>query len=389
MRFQPDPLYGRIFFHMTSTVSALAPEFTEIQHNLVETPLVEKPVIGEKFPHVSISEWKKIVADYTVPSLPKALWQVVNTLVPYFGLWVAMVMSLEVSYWLTLGLAVIAGLLVVRAFIIFHDCGHGSFFKSQKANDVLGFITGMLTFTPYRHWTWQHSVHHQTSGDLDRRGDGDIWTLTVNEYLKSSRLRRFFYRLTRNPIVMFGVAPLVLFYGWQRIPSPKAKGRDRRSVMAMNLALALMVGGMMWLIGWKEYLMIQVPVTLVAGMAGIWMFYVQHQFEDVYWEHRDEWDYTTAALEGSSYYKLPKVLQWFTGNIGFHHIHHLSSRVPNYHLEACHNSHPLFYNVKPITLRSSLKCINLRLYDEESKQLIGYKQFRKIRKDREAKLNMV
>jgi omega-6 fatty acid desaturase (delta-12 desaturase) len=371
---------------MTSTVSALAPEFSEVQRDLVVTPSVEKPAAGEKQPQVTISEWKKIVAKYTVPSLPKAIWQVVNTLVPYVALWVGMVMSLSVSYWLTLGLAVIAGLLLVRVFIIFHDCGHGSFFKSQRANDILGFIMGMLTFTPYRHWTWQHSVHHQTSGDLDRRGEGDIWTLTVNEYLASSRLRRFFYRLTRNPFVMFGVAPLVLFYGWQRIPSPRAKGRDRKSVMAMNLALALMVGGMMWLIGWKEYLMIQVPVTLVAGIAGIWMFYVQHQFEDVYWEHRDDWDYTTAALEGSSYYKLPKVLQWFTGNIGFHHIHHLSSRVPNYYLEDCHNSHPLFYNVKPITLRSSLKCINLRLYDEESKQLIGYKQFRKIRKDREAKL---
>jgi acyl-lipid omega-6 desaturase (Delta-12 desaturase) len=371
---------------MTSTVSALAPEFSEVQRDLVATPSVERPAAEEKQPQVTISEWKKIVAKYTVPSLPKAIWQVVNTLVPYVALWVGMVMSLAVSYWLTLGLAVFAGLLLVRVFIIFHDCGHGSFFKSQRANDILGFITGMLTFTPYRHWTWQHSVHHQTSGDLDRRGEGDIWTLTVNEYLASSRLRRFFYRLTRNPFVMFGVAPLVLFYGWQRIPSPRAKGRDRNSVMAMNLALALMVGGMMWLIGWKEYLMIQVPVTLVAGIAGIWMFYVQHQFEDVYWEHRDEWDYTTAALEGSSYYKLPKVLQWFTGNIGFHHIHHLSSRVPNYYLEACHNSHPLFYNVKPITLRTSLKCINLRLYDEESKQLIGYKQFRKIRKDREAKL---
>ena len=337
---------------------------------------------------MSISEWKKIVAPFTVPSLPRALWQVANTLIPYVGMWFIMNWSLSVSYWLTLALAIPAGFLVVRSFIIFHDCGHGSFFKSKKANDFLGFITGMLTFTPYGHWTWQHAVHHQTSGDLDRRGEGDIWTLTVNEYLQSSPMRRFLYRVLRNPIILFVVAPLIMFFGYQRLCSPHAKGKDRKSVYLMNFALACMVGGMMWLLGWKQYLMIQVPITMVAGMAGIWMFYVQHQFEDVYWEHREEWDYTTAAIEGSSFYKLPKILQWCTGNIGFHHVHHLSSRIPNYYLEACHNSHPMFYSVKPITFLSSLKCMHLRLFDEETKQLIGYRRLREIRKDREAKLSL-
>ena len=373
---------------MSSPVSALVVplEIPEITHNLIQAPPQEAAHSKESQPKLSIAEWKKVVAPFTVPSLSRAVWQLVNTLVPYAALWAAMYWSLSVSYWLTLGLAVVAGLLLVRVFIIFHDCGHGSFFKSQRANDVVGFITGMLTFTPYGHWTWQHSVHHQTSGDLDRRGEGDIWTLTVKEYLESSPKRRFFYRLARNPVIMFAVAPLLLFYVYQRFPSPTAKGKDRSSVIWMNLALAAMVGGMCWLLGWKEYLMIQVPVTLVAGAAGIWMFYVQHQFEDVYWEHRDEWDYTTAALEGSSFYKLPKILQWFTGNIGFHHIHHLSSRIPNYHLERCHHSHPMFYTVKPITLFSSLKCVHLRIFDETTKQLISWRQFRKIRAAREAEL---
>jgi acyl-lipid omega-6 desaturase (Delta-12 desaturase) len=332
-----------------------------------------------------IAEWKAIIAQYAVPSLPKSLWQVFNTLVPYFLVWYLMWRSLEVSYALTLGLSVIAGLLVVRLFIIFHDCGHGSFFRSKRANDFLGFITGMLTFTPYGHWRWQHSVHHATSGDLDRRGEGDIWTLTVQEYLEASPWKKFAYRLARNPLVLFVLAPLGIFLIYQRFPSPAAKGKDRLSVLWMNLALAAMVGAGCWLMGWKAYLMIQLPVTLVAGASGIWMFYVQHQYEDTYWEKRDNWDYTTAALEGSSFYKLPKILQWFTGNIGYHHVHHLSSRIPNYNLERCHHSHPMFQQVKPITLLSSLKCLSLRLWDEQSRKLVGYSHLKNLqRQDRAA-----
>ncbi len=326
-----------------------------------------------------ISEWKAIIAQYAVPSLPKSLWQAFNTFVPYFLVWYLMWRSLEVSYALTLGLSVIAGLLVVRLFIIFHDCGHGSFFRSKRANDFLGFITGMLTFTPYGHWRWQHSVHHATSGDLDRRGEGDIWTLTVQEYLEASPWKKFAYRLARNPFVLFVLAPLGIFLIYQRFPSPGAKGKDRLSVLWMNLALAAMVGGGCWLMGWKAYLMLQLPVTMVAGAAGIWMFYVQHQYEDTYWEKRDNWDYTTAALEGSSFYKLPKILQWFTGNIGYHHVHHLSSRIPNYNLERCHHSHPMFQQVKPITLLSSLKCLSLRLWDEQSRKLVGYSHLKNLR----------
>lgn len=331
-------------------------------------------------PKVTISEWKEIVAPFQVPSLSRSIWQIVNTMVPLVACWYLMWRCLEVSYWYTLGISVIAGLLVVRVFIIFHDCGHGSFFKSKLANDIVGFIAGMITFTPYGHWRWQHAVHHATSGDLDRRGEGDIWTLTVKEYLAASRGKRMVYRVTRNPFILLVIGPLFLFLLYQRVSSSGAKGKDRASVIWMNVALTFMVAGLCWLFGWKEYLMMQLPVTAVAGAAGIWMFYVQHQYEDVYWEHHEGWNYTTAALEGSSFYKLPKILQWFTGNIGYHHVHHLSSKIPNYYLERCHNSHQIFKSVKPMTFWSSLKCASLRLWDEESRRLVGYSHLKKLQR---------
>jgi omega-6 fatty acid desaturase (delta-12 desaturase) len=336
----------------------------------------------------SITEWKQIIAPFQTPSAPRAMWQIINTLLPYAALWYLMWRSLSVSYWLTLGLAVIAGLLLVRAFIIFHDCCHGSYFKSKHANDILGFITGMLTFTPYGHWRWQHNVHHATSGDLDRRGEGDIWTMTVKEYHKASRSQKIFYRIVRNPFVLFVLGPLVVFLLNQRFPSPRAKGKDRSSVMWMNVAVTFMVASMCCWIGWKAYIAIQLPVMFVAGAAGIWMFYVQHQYEDTYWESREGWDYTTAAIEGSSFYKLPRILQWFTGNIGFHHIHHLSSRIPNYHLERCHFSHSMFHSVKPLTLLSSLKCVNLRLWDEKSRKLVSYRDAKKLRQQMDAAVGL-
>jgi acyl-lipid omega-6 desaturase (Delta-12 desaturase) len=331
-------------------------------------------------PQVSISEWKEIVAPFQVPSLSLSIWQIVNTMVPLVACWYLMWRFLEVSYWYTLGVSVIAGLLVVRVFIIFHDCGHGSFFKSKRANDIVGFIAGMITFTPYGHWRWQHAVHHATSGDLDRRGEGDIWTLTVKEYLEASPAKRMIYRVTRNPFILLVVGPLFLFLLYQRVSSSGAKGKDRASVIWMNVALTFMVAGFCWLFGWKEYLMMQLPVTAVAGAAGIWMFYVQHQYEDVYWEHHEGWNYTTAALEGSSFYKLPKILQWFTGNIGYHHVHHLSSKIPNYYLERCHNSHQIFKSVKPMTFWRSLKCASLRLWDEESRRLVGYSHLKNLQR---------
>jgi omega-6 fatty acid desaturase (delta-12 desaturase) len=336
------------------------------------------PTQGES--RSEISGWKAVVARYQKPSLGRAIWQMVNTLVPYAGLWYLMYLSLAVSYWLVVPLALLTAAFMVRLFIIFHDCGHGSFFKSRTANHILGAITGVLTFTPYYHWRWEHAVHHSSSGDLDRRGTGDVWTLTVQEYLESSRWKRFAYRLARNPFVLFVLAPLFLFLIWQRIPNPKAGSRERRSVYWTNLGLLVMAAGLIWIFGWKSYLIIQLIILMGAGSAGIWLFYVQHQFEGVYWERGEEWDYATAALQGSSFYKLPKVLQWFSGNIGFHHIHHLSPRIPNYHLEKCHEAEPLFQTVKPVTLFSSLKSFTFRLWDEQRRRLVGYGHLRAIRR---------
>lgn len=324
--------------------------------------------------------WQRIVAEYQQPSTARALWQVANTFVPYALLWYLMYLSLSVSWWATIPLAILAGAFLVRIFIIFHDCGHGSFFKSKRANDVLGFIAGMLTFTPYYHWRWEHAVHHGTVGHLDKRGTGDVWTMTVQEYLESSRWRRFAYRLARNPIVLFLVAPLFLFVVIQRIPSAQGR-RERRSVWWMNLAVTCYVVAMSWVFGIKAYLLIQLTVTMVAGAGGVWMFYVQHQFEDAYWERGDNWDYTAAALQGSSFYQLPRILQWFSGNIGFHHIHHLSPRIPNYNLQRCHDADPLFKQVKPITLGASLRTLALRLWDEKTRKLIGYGPMRQRRKE--------
>jgi omega-6 fatty acid desaturase (delta-12 desaturase) len=339
-----------------------------------ESPSAQRP---------DTATWKQIVLEYQNPSTGRALWQMVNTLGPYALLWYLMSVALPVSWWLAIPLAVLAAAFHVRTFIIHHDCGHGSFFKSRRANDVLGFITGVLTFTPYHHWRWEHALHHATSGDLDRRGTGDIWTLTVQEYLEASRWKRFAYRLARNPFVLFVLAPLFVFLIKHRFPKAKASRRERRSVYWTNLALLGMAAGMIAIFGFVPYLVLQLIMLTVAGAAGFWLFYVQHQFEEVYWGRGEDWDYTTAALQGSSFYKLPKILQWFSGNIGFHHIHHLSSRIPNYNLERCHKAEPLFQSVKPITLFSSFKSLTFRLFDEQRKKLVGYRHLKHVRRERE------
>lgn len=348
----------------------------------IESPIAEVSPLPASSPASSDplknGEWKKIVAKFTVPDRGRAVWQMVNTLVPFFACWAAMYFTVHTSLLLTSLLVVLAGLLSVRIFIIFHDCGHGSFLKSRTANDTIGFICGMLTFTPYFHWRWEHALHHATSGDLDRRGVGDIWTLTVDEYLASSRLKRLAYRFMRNPIVLFGIGPLYLFLIQMRIPSKKASRRDRNSVWFMNAAIVAYMVAMSFIFGWKTYLLLQLCVTTVAGVSGVWMFYVQHQYEDVYWERKEEWDFATAAMHGSSFYKLPKILQWFTGNIGFHHIHHLSSRIPNYNLERCHKSHPLFSTVEPLTFWKSLKSLTFRLFDESQRKLVSFRQIRHL-----------
>ncbi len=312
------------------------------------------------------------VTRFQTPSLGRARWQVINSFVPYLLLWVAMVYALAVSYWLMLPLAVLAAGFLVRIFIIFHDCGHASFFKSKRANNGLGVVAGLLNLTPYRHWRWQHALHHGTAGDLDRRGSGDIWTLTVQEYIQSTRWRRFAYRLARNPVVLFLIAPLYVFVVHHRFADAGAPKRERQSVGRTNGALLGITAVMSLTIGLKAFLLIQLTVSAFAGAAGLWLFYVQHQFEGAYWTRSADWDYTASAIKGSSFYRLPRVLQWFTGNIGFHHIHHLSPRIPNYHLERCHNADPFFKSIRPVTLLASLKTLGFRLWDEQRNAFVGF-----------------
>ena len=328
----------------------------------------------------SVAAWKEILAGFRVPRVSRSVWQLVNTFIPYAVLWYLIYLSMAVSYWIAVPLMVVAGGFLVRAFIIFHDCCHGSYFKSRRATDILGFIAGVIVFTPFYHWRWQHGLHHGHSGNLDRRGMGEVWTLTVREYLEASRWKRFAYRLTRNPFVLFVIAPFVLFLVIHRFPVRNAEKRERHSVYWTNLAILGMATVLSCVLGFKAYLLIQVVVMSVAGSAGIWLFYVQHQFDGVYWARRDEWDFTQAALQGSSFYKLPKVLQWFSGNIGFHHIHHLDPAIPNYHLEKCYKAVPLFQTVKPVTLFSSFKSLTYRLWDEQRQKLVGFGYLRALRR---------
>lgn len=327
-----------------------------------------------------VARWRAVVEAYTRPHGLRASWQLINTIGGYVGLWVAMYFVVQYSWWLTIPLAIVAGGFLVRAFIIFHDCCHGSFFRSPKLNSFWGTMTGLLAFTPFYHWRWEHVIHHATSGHLDKRGTGDIWTLTVDEYLRSSRWRKFAYRLARHPVPLFLIAPVFVFVIYQRFSAPTAKPRERHSVWIMNIALLALHTGLVLLFGFWSWFFIQLTIMVVSGAGGLWLFYVQHQFEDTYWERGDNWDYTDAALQGSSYYKLPKVLQWFSGNIGFHHIHHLSPRVPNYYLESCHRSDSMFDEVKALTVWKSLKSLKYRLWDEQERRLVGFGYLRQLRR---------
>jgi omega-6 fatty acid desaturase (delta-12 desaturase) len=329
--------------------------------------------IGPPQSSVAPDALKDNMARFEAASPWRARWQVVNSFVPYALLWFAMDRALVISYWVMLPIAILAAGFLARIFIIFHDCGHASFFRTKRANNAAGAIAGLLILTPYWHWRWQHALHHGTSGNLDRRGSGDIWTLTVQEYLQSTRWRRFAYRLARNPVVLFVIAPLYVFVVHHRFAVSAAPTRERRSVHRTNWALLAITLVMSAAIGLKAFLLIQLTVSAFAGTLGLWLFYVQHQFEGAYWARTEDWDYTAAALQGSSFYKLPRILQWFTGNIGFHHIHHLSPRIPNYHLQFCHEADPVFMTIKPVTLLSSLKSLTFRLWDEQRNVFVGFR----------------
>ena len=323
-------------------------------------------------------DWVQIVKKYNQPDISKSIWQIVNSLGPYIILWYLMYLSLQISYLLTLGLSIIAAGFLVRIFIIFHDCGHGAFFKSKKANRIIGTFLGSLVFTPYDRWHKAHAIHHSNVGNLDERGIGDVMTLTVEEYDNLPRGKKLYYRLYRNPVILFGVAPIILFVVWFRFIMKDMNRSIRNSVLLANLIIIAIAAGLILLMGWKAYLMIQIPTIYIATTAGVWLFYVQHQFEDVIWTRSDEWDYQKMALEGSSYLKFPKVLQWFSGNIGFHHIHHLSPKIPNYNLEKCHMENSMFHSIKPVTFIPSIKTMNLKLWDEKMGKLISIRQYQKM-----------
>jgi omega-6 fatty acid desaturase (delta-12 desaturase) len=317
---------------------------------------------------------KPYLKPYTRSNTKKAVIQILDTVVPYFGLWGLMIWSLQFSYWFTLGLAVIAALFLVRIFILFHDCGHNSLFPSKKANQIVGFFLGILVFTPSEHWWRSHAIHHASSGNLDKRGVGDVMTLTVDEYLSKTKIGKLGYRLFRHPLVMFLLGPIYMFLISHRIPNTALGKRETRFQMYHNLVLLLTILLMGLLIGWKVYLVIQLPVIWLAGLIGIWLFFLQHQFEGVYWASNADWNYVSSALQGASYYKLPKWMQWFSGNIGFHHIHHLSPKVPNYYLEDCYNHAEIFQsNVKHISFWDGFKSIGLDLIDVKNQQLIRFR----------------
>lgn len=316
--------------------------------------------------------WQDLIKKYQTPENWRSIWQIVTSITPYIALWYLMYRSLSVSYWITLLLAVPAAGFVMRTFIIQHDCGHGSFFKSSKANDLVGTICGFLTMVPYHQWRHEHAIHHATSGDLSRRGVGDVTTLTVNEYQALSLRGRFQYRFYRSMLVLLLIGPFYTFVVKPRFNPKGSRRRERNNVYLTNLVLLTIAGSLCLTIGAKAFFMIWLPITMCSGAIGIWLFYVQHQYENTYWRKNEEWDYVTSAVMGSSFYKLPRIIQWFSGNIGFHHIHHLSPKIPNYKLEQCHKETPMFQEATTLRFWESLKTASLRLWDEEQQKMVGF-----------------
>ena len=324
------------------------------------------------------NELRAAVAPFETPSLRLGAWQLATSIGLYFVTLGAMYWSLGVSYWLTLALAFPAAGLVVRTFIVQHDCGHGSFFASRRANDIVGRICGVFTFAPYQNWRRQHAQHHSNWNNLDRRESGaDIYStcLTVAEYRALSPRQRFFYRLQRHPLLAHVVLPPLVFLLLYRVPfdTPKAWTAERRSVWLTNLAIAALFVTAGLTLGFGAVLLVQLPVVIVSTIVGVWLFSVQHRFEDAHWLRKEDWSFQAAAIRGSSYLKLPRVLQFMTGNIGFHHIHHLSPRVPNYRLEACYRSAPVLNAGKPLTIRSALGASGLNLWDEAGMKLVRFR----------------
>ncbi|MCF7817808.1 MAG: fatty acid desaturase [Kiritimatiellales bacterium] len=326
----------------------------------------------------------KLITTFAKPNLGSAIWQITNTLIPYLALWALAIYAFQQNYplWLCYIPVLVAAPFLVRIFIIFHDCCHSSFFKSKWANTLTGYVAGILTSTPFRDWGKAHIGHHATAGNLDKRGVGDVWTMTVEEYITAPKLKRITYRIFRHPLFLFGVGPSYVFLVFHRFSHKQIQHQGRLSVYITNLGMLLILLLAASTIGYKTYLLIQLPITIIAATLGLWLFYVQHQYEEVYWARNDVRDSVKAALEGSSYYKLPKVAQWFTGNIGLHHIHHLNPSIPNYNLQACHNELQHIQHIEPLGFRKSFKSLGIHLWDEETRKLISFKAMKLIRKAR-------
>lgn len=330
-----------------------------------------------------LSDVLKEVREFESPSTAKSIFQILNSVIPYFITWTIAYVFIYTHPVVSALSILIAGGLVVRIFIIQHDCGHGSFFKSKLAMKIVGYCCGILTFTPFGAWQKTHSIHHATSGNLDHRGIGDITMLTIKEYEALSPFEKLRYRLIRNVFVAIIFGPFFLFLVIQRIPayfrSLKASGS---SVHYTNIGILILYGSLLYFLDWKKVLLVQLPIMWIAATCGGFLFYVQHQFEETYWERDNKWDYLTASLKGSSFFKLPKILQWFSGNIGFHHVHHFSARIPNYRLEECHNMLSKFSEVEAMTLWEGIKNLGLSLWDEDSKDLISFAEAKRRIKQR-------
>ena len=322
-------------------------------------------------------DWLKVVRAYREPDVTRSVIEILITAIPLVALWFLAWLALSVSYLLTLLLTVPAAGLMVRLFLIQHDCGHGAFFRTRRTNNWVGRIIGVFTLTPYDLWQVKHAMHHATSGNLCERGDGDVATLTVEEYQARPFLGRLMYRLYRHPVVMFGLGPAYLFLLNHRVPTGSQFMNAYwpwASAMGTNLGIALVAGTLIWMVGLGPFLAVQLPITLLAATIGVWLFYIQHQFEDTYWTERDGWDHQDAALYGSSYYDLPPVLRWFTANIGIHHVHHLYSRVPFYRLDKILKDHPELTQIRRMTLLESLSTIGLSLWDEQRQRLVRFNE---------------
>ena len=316
----------------------------------------------------------RLLARYREPDSARGAFELTITAVPLLVIWALMWAALENGYWIgLLGAAPAAGLLV-RLFMIQHDCGHGSFFSGRLANDWVGRAIGVMTLTPYDYWRHNHARHHASSGNLDDRGVGDIDVLTVREFAALSPWSRMLYRLYRHPAVMFGIGPTYLFILRHRLPIGMMRSgwEPWLSTMGTNAAIAILVAALIWLVGLGTFLLVQLPITVLAGSIGVWLFYVQHQFEHTFWSHQESWTFHEAALRGSSHYHLPGVLRWFTANIGVHHVHHLCSRIPCYRLPEVLRDHPQIAAVGRITMLQSLQCVRMALWDEAGRRLVSF-----------------